>query len=465
MSTLEQLIVGYLCLGVFGVWVLVRHKGAVYYLPVVVCAGLTVALNLVGLVYFYATRDSTVFDGLAVSDVVKGVGINLVYAAMWIGGYLVATRAGFGRDKRGGAPREGETPAMLILLALCLAAVAYGVIGGMGYAYGQKLYLEAEDDAASMGPVLVFRAIAAPAAAALLYQLRDARRVDLIGTSVSAKRLRLVLWVALAAAAGVNGVQTLQRGFIFQGVLLATFVLFGAGRQRLALGAAAAAVLIGLVASPIIVAWRGQDPSDDVSMSYIADETYEGGVGMDAIVQQAAISNKLAITGGAMVQYTREHGHAGFATYKTLPTNQIPRFLYPDKPYPLSADGTAFASPPFIVGVILDRPKSSGWDSGGATMYWQFGWMGVVFGGLLVGIGWAALAAWGLKRRSIIATALVFSMMRWGSMLFESADYLANRMMALMRVFAVVWIVGYVLRSIVANSSGKRAVRPGRSAV
>jgi hypothetical protein len=64
----------------------------------------------------------------------------------------------------------------------------------------------------------------------------------------------------------------------------------------------------------------------------------------------------------------------------------IPRAIWTEKPVPGSKDGTYYGTIPFLLGKIRYGSDNLTLTAHGPiTMYWQFGWIGVIFGGLLSG--------------------------------------------------------------------------------
>ena len=64
----------------------------------------------------------------------------------------------------------------------------------------------------------------------------------------------------------------------------------------------------------------------------------------------------------------------------------IPRSIWTEKPVPGSKDGTYYGTIPFLLGKIRYGSDNLTLTAHGPiTMYWQFGWIGVIFGGLLSG--------------------------------------------------------------------------------
>jgi hypothetical protein len=70
-----------------------------------------------------------------------------------------------------------------------------------------------------------------------------------------------------------------------------------------------------------------------------------------------------------------------FATYRPFVGSLLawaPRYVWPQKPLPLSIDGTVAGLPWYLVMSYRDEPWNNGSVSVAGVAYWQFGWLGVV---------------------------------------------------------------------------------------
>jgi hypothetical protein len=160
--------------------------------------------------------------------------------------------------------------------------------------------------------------------------------------------------------------------------------------RKEALTLAAAGLVLVTILSPILEEWRytmqvGVGSSrgiEEVLVEKTAKQTIADS--MQSVLQRADI---LENTMGLLTELDLTQDYAGFRAYEGFLWQPLPRFFARDKPITRSKDGTLDGRLASILWQNATGTDSIGGltEFGGLTMYWQFGWWGVVLGAPLCG--------------------------------------------------------------------------------
>jgi hypothetical protein len=139
---------------------------------------------------------------------------------------------------------------------------------------------------------------------------------------------------------------------------------------------------------------------------------YQSSVGQDSQnpFQSVLSRAEVGASAGMLYEYTQLTGYVTYQPYIGVIAAWIPRELWPDKPVPGTADGTYQTE----VGRLLATLYGMGDIAEGASMtspaagvmYWQFGWLGVLGGGLMIGLLWRILSEILLSQGSYLGMLL-----------------------------------------------------------
>ncbi len=170
------------------------------------------------------------------------------------------------------------------------------------------------------------------------------------------------------------------------------------GRMRRAIAYFAVAGLLVAWLSGAIINYRQN------SARY-ADESITARAGhfFDAVMGQRPASGPWAEeylirldttqNGGSLADHARISANfAGFRPFYGAAVAFIPRFLWKDKPLPLSGDNTVPGLPWYMVMGFRGEPWNNGSVSASGIAYWQFGWLGVLVTGLLAGVAFRGIS-------------------------------------------------------------------------
>ena len=80
------------------------------------------------------------------------------------------------------------------------------------------------------------------------------------------------------------------------------------------------------------------------------------------------------------------------------------------------------------------------WGMGGGTMYWQFGWPGVLLGGLMVGLIWGLMTQKMLLSTNPLLIIVYLSLLGWGINYVSSLDKLFLDILRNLRAILMVWL-------------------------
>ena len=445
---LVAVTMGFIALAVVGVVPFKASKDKVKWLPLLLAAAVMAMTNAPALLYYLTTRDTEYFRGFTPQRILLGGAINLVFLTLWVVGYsLVAlkTRA------IGAGPRfTVRRPVVWALLLVTGVAYVYQYAQGYAYGYSNALYGSDSGYAGSFGIVggtgQLFPAVAAALLIAWYRNRRDGPTAD-IRPVVSPKLLWLILMVDVATGLLLD----MQRGDVVAPILLAGVVLLYAGHVRKTLSMFAVTVVLAMLISPVLDYLRnpalGAKNLDNLEEAIVQQHRRVGVVGsLDQLLREPARKSTLLITAAALSQNADREGFVGLTPYLGILLDPMPRVVWPNKPIPLSVDGTKDGQAMSIAGRELGIDAVL-WMSGGAAGYWEFWWAGVILMGLGVGMLWGWFVDAAFARGNLFCLIIFFNNLKWGRTLVDGLDAFLQGLVVGVKILAVFWFLDLLLRS------------------
>jgi hypothetical protein len=243
----------------------------------------------------------------------------------------------------------------------------------------------------------------------------------------------------------------MQRGDIVRPIVLAGIVLVFVGKVRKVVALFAVGFVFIISISPILDFLRHPAfGAKDLSNINLAVEKQGKKLGelfiLERILEEPARKSGLAVTAAVLSKHADREGYAGFDPYYWIPLDPIPRVLWPNKPIALSLDGTKEGQAMSIAGRELGLYAVL-WTSGGASMYWQFWWPGVILGGLLVGFFWAYLFSSTFRLGSFFLLVILLANVKWGRPLIDGMDAFLLNMVNGLKFTGLFWFLSLILSS------------------
>lgn len=389
------------------------------------------------LLYDYLNTGNTEFFHTIPSKYVeKAFLVNLIYLLLWQIGFWIGTRFSLIYKNKQYSKQDFWT----LFLGLCVSSVFYLYFLSQNHTYGIGLEIYSGENVASnlsVGFTGGFKGLFVPMIAALLIvSYRKGPGFKIFG--LKPQFIKILLWLLLIATIGVAAIQELQRGAIVQSVILIVIVLLSAGIyfRRIFIVIPVFGVVLFTI-SPIIDLLRNpwkfnkqvsvenveEILTDPRHLKYLMVEDASELFSLDYTMKQIARKSYVTITTAALIKNAEEKGFKYFQTYPSIFFEFVPRAIIPDKPIPLSTDGTK-ASTAMVLAGIESGYKSgvSFWESGAGSLYWQFSYPGLILGSFIIGILWSIYLKHAFYSNSIFLLLIVLINLRWGLPLILGLD-------------------------------------------
>lgn len=441
------LIVGYIALLIFVLVVFIRAENKTAWFTLVWCVILYVPLNVFGILYAVVFNDFSIFIYRDTTGINIGLALNLVFILFWILGYTIVLKKIYPPAK---VVAEYQEPKPLMIFnektfAFLVMAVSlvlfYLDLRRYSYGQAQAMYELGMTEVGTHGVRAFIGNLTGPILAALLFFDSKVRTKSL----KMSRAMTLALWAALGVMALIGATIEIQRGDLLEVCLWMFFILLIQKKHKVALTAVLVVSFALLALTPIITAARSGREVGSVDNFMDASGDYWRSGATSSIQSfardRAEQGTVLPVTTYLLYKRANTGGYVGFASYPSIFIDVIPRFVYPNKPYPLSVDGTAAGNPSFIVSRMLGLDGVTCWTGGAGEMYWQFGWVGLVLGGLITGAIWAFMTIGLLRTRSLLYVIFFFLAIGYGFNLFESLSVVLHRLFKIYLYIAVVWIM------------------------
>lgn len=448
---------GYIVLTALFVRKVYSSRAKLLWAPAVWCLLLYSFVNVVSPLYYIVTRDTSVLWGLSLDEIEQGLIINLAFILCWAVGYVyMINRTKSPKVYIDKSKIAAQKQIFWLVMFAALAGQIWIVSQGFHYGYVQYLYAFDVEQAGALGIVFFIAGLLGPSAAALLcLRIDSGFRISWKGLHFSKKKrsasnalVNLLLWSILVSLMGTGLIFAMKRGQFLEVAILVGFILLYKGKFRNAIVLSSVAVILVLILSPVLdIARSGLNAGSTSNLSN-AYESYSASTQTSLLKSQSkelAEKGLYPVSSYLLYERAREDGFVGLAAYPTILSDLLPRFLFPDKPYPLSVDGTAWGAPSFVVGAMLGNPGVTYWTTGGGVMYWQFGWIGVILGGLAVGMIWARLTLQVVYKPTVVVIVLYLMMIGYGANLFESLDSVLHGLVRTLMLLSPLWLLAEVL--------------------
>ena len=267
----------------------------------------------------------------------------------------------------------------ILLLAACLYLLMEGPWTGVGYE-GAGRYIQ--DDLSSADVTVggvqltIYRCILVPALCVLLFYVA---------------RSRVPKWLYYLGAVGLvyavaDSVASGARGRVVEVFFAISNCLLIAGYRRKALIYLTVSVAFLVLFSAAFLTFRANaEQHADESVMAKSESIYQvwsqdtPNYGASLWLTTFLIRLDSVQNAGILADQTFKSGK--FATYRPFVGSLLawaPRYFWPQKPLPLSIDGTVAGLPWYLVMSYRDEPWNNGSVSVAGVAYWQFGWLGVV---------------------------------------------------------------------------------------
>ncbi|MGC2741660.1 MAG: hypothetical protein WA672_00630 [Candidatus Angelobacter sp.] len=278
--------------------------------------------------------------------------------------------------------------AFIILVAVAGAILYFALTGpwtGSGYeAAGDYVNSSLASEQVTKGglQMTMYRSVILPSLCILLFYLPK---------TYLSKWLRVTAGIILVYAA-VDSFASFSRGAILFLAFIIGTCLIASGRAKVGLIWVALGISITAIVSPILVPLREGmastykgTPVLEKSIAVLQSrESGDVGHGIASWLTNYTIRLDTIQDGGILAACTeRASNYAGITPYVGSLFGFMPRVLWPDKPLPLSSDGTVGMTPWYLVMAYRGEPWNNASVSTSGVAFWQFGWLGVVISAIL----------------------------------------------------------------------------------
>lgn len=209
----------------------------------------------------------------------------------------------------------------------------------------------------------------------------------------------------------------------------------------LALLAIIAVILVGgVLASYRQIFWSYRD-ADFLHYLYLIGESGNREKDFTEAINNFVVRLDLAQNSGLLYAYAQRNGLAFWRPYLGVITSWIPKFIWHEKPFAGSYDGTYETSPEYILGYLktgIIGGVNTATRPAAGVMYWHFGSLGLIIGGVLIGAIWRILIEISKPTKSFLGL-IAFLMII--NQLMIPADNLDKVLLFLSRHFFVLWLL------------------------
>ncbi|MBD3224112.1 MAG: hypothetical protein GF313_05245 [Caldithrix sp.] len=394
--------------------------------------------NIPSVVYYLITGSTNYFKGLPVETIYKGLYLNLIFLLFWTAGYIFAAKNSITLYKT--CQFKKPTISVWIFLVVALFAYIYQYSHNYSYGYSVQLYKYHLEKVGTFGVIGGFANMLPAIAAALLigkYQRHDSHK-HIISESIT---INILAYIILIADIIVGLTIDMQRGDIVRSIILIGLIMILTNKFRRVMLIFFVSFIALMFMSPFFDYLRRPAKGDKQLSNLkktieIANKLYGKVFSLEHLLREPARKSGLVVSAGSISEYTDREGRVGFTPYFGILFEPIPRIIWPEKPIPMSINGKKQGQAMSIAAKEIGQNNVI-WMSGGGTMYWQFGWIGVVLGGLITGFLWAFLLSLSFRRGNFYLLVIILANIYWGRHLI---DGLGNFLLHFVQAFKVVGI-------------------------
>ncbi|MDY6894107.1 MAG: hypothetical protein SVO01_01625 [Thermotogota bacterium] len=225
------------------------------------------------------------------------------------------------------------------------------------------------------------------------------------------------------------------------------FVFIRNNRIKLVIALGMISFIALILANPVIDIARSEARGYGGRFAIVdAFQDYYSGTSKTSIWYKFAQKTIPPATTYALYKTVEQKTFVGLATYPSILYDIVPRIVWPGKPIPLSVNGNFSGQAARIAAsFFIPDTTTSWWTVGAGTMYWQFGTVGVLLGGLLVGGIWGCFTRITISCRSVFLWLLFFMVFYYGFYLFKGLDVVLYRLVKHGFYIFIFWAGAYTI--------------------
>lgn len=413
------------------------------------CIGIVITyfLNVPAIVFYLSTGSQLYFSwGANPEDIYVGSLLNLVFTFFWMLGYMFVV---YIKRKVWSVSHLHYTKTIIFFLfALSLCFYVYRLINNYGYGHAFRLYSSSNlHNVGAYGIIGAFSNLTPVLAATLLIDFHS-REKNFLYQKINNK-IYFFMWSILFIDIAKGIAIDMQRGDVLQPIILIVFVLMVIKLSNKVIFIAIFSFFVIMTISPFLDILR---KSDDVTsvINLQKKVTEKTNVDHFSIMTFAFFESARKCiapeTSFALKKYADREGTVGINPYlNTLIDPVVPRILWNYKPIKRSIDGSLETYVPKIAAKEFGMDHLI-WTFGGGEMYWQFGWVGVVLGGCLVGFAWAYLLWRALTLKSFFMVVILLSSISWGAPLIRAFDEFLYQFLSSLKTICFFWLLDIMFR-------------------
>ena len=431
------------------------RKNKTKYIPILWVWTLMFVLNSYGLIYFELSSVRTLPLNINKNEYFIGATINWVFIVLWSVGYsatcLKNWKIGNKLRRKTAKSKYSWVGVKFFGFTILISGVSTIIKYSLSIPYGATVFnYQSIPFYRYFGILASLKSLFLPSVASYII-LRPYFSNHLKSQSLISEK---ILWILIIIRAFAGLTLDMQRGDVIYPVFVALLVASRRGYLKNTFKLGFYSTVFGimvLLVSPVIDQLRRPSLyNKDISTSNIAyavENAYSDGettpFSMNALFYEPYRKSILPSSTFALKREADVDGFSYFSTYYTSLASLIPRFMWKDKPQPLSIDGDRDTRPGRVAAKNLDMNNII-WYSGGGSMYWQLGWLGVIAGGLIVGAMWGLLTSKFLMSRNYFPVLYYFLLIGWGLDYVRGLDETILNMARSARILFLFW-VAYIL--------------------
>lgn len=432
--------------------------------PLVWVWALMFMLNGYGLIYYNVSTVSFLPLGVKYDNYVDGAFINWIFVSVWSISYLVGS---YYPLKLNTKKTERKTTIRRSTVWLIKTLIVASILGNFVFYSLQIPYGYTVFNYKSLplyevfGIIASFRSLLIPSVGAYLIISPSIRKRNLVsGSAVFSDK---ILWTIVGIQAILGITLDMQRGDILYPMLAVFIIILARGYLIKVTNIAKYLIVIGIplmVVSPLLDQLRRPAVhSKNISytsimraVSEIENRSAHYSSLLSTVTYEPYRKSILPASTALLRREAKKNGYVYFSTYDSVVLDMVPRFIWEEKPWPLSVSDDRLGTSSSVAARNAGQANQV-WTIGGGSMYWQLGWLGVVVGGTIVGLVWGNLAYRVFTYNNVYAIIVFLSLMSWGLNFVTSIDSFALDLMRLLRVLFPLWLSDIILHANMKRSN------------
>lgn len=414
-------------------------------------------LNGYGLIYYNMSTVRLLPFGVEYNDYIDGAFINWIFISVWSISYLVGSYYPLKLNTKKTARKTTirRSTVWLIKTLIVISLLGNFVFYSLQIPYGYTVFnYKSLPLYEVFGIIASFRNLLIPSVGAYLIISPSIRKRSLM--SNSAVFSDKILWTIIGVRVIAGVTLDMQRGDILYPILAVFIIVLARGHIIKVTDIAKYLVVVGIplmIISPVLDQLRRPDVYNK-NISYtnimravgeIQDRSTYSSL-LSTVTYEPYSKSILPASTALLRREARKNGHVYFSTYDSIVLDLVPRFIWEEKPWPLSVSGDRLGTSSSVAARNAGL-RNQIWTIGGGSMYWQLGWLGVILGGIIVGLIWGNLAYRVFTYNNVYVIIVFLSLMGWGLNFVTSIDSLALDLMKLLRVLFPLWLSDLILHA------------------